>query len=443
MSRLPPGPPPSSWLTGHLRAFADDRLAFLRACAGHGDVSAFRLVHHRALLVNRADLVHQVLVDRDHDYIKHFGVRLYRPAWGDGLIAREGLEWQRHRRLANPWFHRDRIAGYAPFMTDAGLKAAAGWRVGQPIDLYAEMARLTSAIVLEVLFGVQPTAERDQFSARLHDLFLGVGRRFRQPVPLPLWVPTPAHRQIAAARRELFRLIDGFIAHVRTDGRNASLLGHFLTAADENNRRLSTQELRDEAMTFYIAGHETTALTLAWAWRLLAAHPDADRRVADEWRRVLGGRPPEATDVADLTYTAAVVKESMRLYPPVYLFGREARRRTRIGDYDVPRGTTVLMCQWLIHRDGRYFPDPAAFRPDRWTKEFEDRLPPGAYFPFGGGQRTCIGMQFAIQEAVLLLATIGQRYRFVLDQGYRDDFWLALTLRPRHGIPALVEARVV
>lgn len=204
---------------------------------------------------------------------------------------------------------------------------------------------------------------------------------------------------------------------------------------------MTAQQLRDEAMTLYLAGHETTALTLTWSWYLLSQNPDAERKLVEEWQRVLGGRAARADDLAAMPYTSAVINESMRLYPPVYVIGREATADLELGGYRVKKGYTVLMSQWVSHRDPKYFPEPERFLPERWHNGLAARLPKFAYYPFGGGQRLCIGVHFALMEAAVVLATVGQKFRFTLDPDAVIDIMPQITLPPKYGMPATLVRR--
>jgi cytochrome P450 len=214
-----------------------------------------------------------------------------------------------------------------------------------------------------------------------------------------------------------------------------------IEAQHEDGTRMTAGQLRDEAMTLYLAGHETTALALTWSWYLLSQNPDAEQKLVEEWRRVLNGRAPTSFDLAGLPYTSAVINESMRLYPPVYIIGREATEDLELGGYRVKRGFTVLMSQWVSHRDPRYFPDPERFLPERWLDGLATRLPKFAYYPFGGGQRLCIGVHFALMEAAIVLATIGQKFRFTLDADAVIDIMPQITMPPKYGMPATLAVR--
>jgi cytochrome P450 len=237
-------------------------------------------------------------------------------------------------------------------------------------------------------------------------------------------------------------VIDRFIAEGRrraTPGDD--LLSRLLHAQDEDGTRMTDRQLRDEAMTLYLAGHETTALTLTWAWFLLAQHPEDEANLAAEWATVLGGRPPRVEDLPRLPRTERVILESMRLYPPAFAVGREPVGPVELGGYRFGPGTSILMSQWVTHRDPRWFADPEKFRPDRWADGLQQRLPKFAYYPFGGGPRMCIGNTFALMEAALLLATFGPRYRFTLNDPASVELWPAVTLRPRGPVRAVLAGR--
>jgi cytochrome P450 len=248
--------------------------------------------------------------------------------------------------------------------------------------------------------------------------------------------------RLRRAIADLDAVVNGFIAAARArPGSGNDLLSTLIEAQHEDGTQMSDRQLRDETMTLYLAGHETTALALSWSWYLLSQHPRVEQKLVDEWRHVLAGRTPTAVDLAALPYTAAVIAEAMRLYPPVYALGREAMTDLELGGYRVKRGYTVLMSPWVNHRDPTYFPDPEDFRPERWEGGLAARLPKFAYYPFGGGQRICIGSHFATMEAAIILAAVGQRYKFTLAPDAQIDIKSQITLLPKYGIPTTLEAR--
>ncbi|MCS7044963.1 MAG: cytochrome P450 [Gemmataceae bacterium] len=440
----PPMPPRVSWLGGHLDSFRAARLSFFVEMArSYGDMVRLRFGHRRVYLVSHPDFIEEVLVTKNHNFIKHFALRLNPLVLGNGLLTSEGDFWLRQRRLVQPAFNRSRLAVYAPAMTAATKRLMAEWRPDQQRDIQVEMMRLTLQIAAATLFGADVGSEAQVVHDALQVLQDNFLVRFNSLWPTPLWIPTPGNRRLVQAVRRLDEIIYRFIHERRTHPvAKHDLLSILLHARDEDDgNRMNDRQLRDEAMTLFLAGHETTALALAWTWYLLAQHPLIERRLVDEWHQVLGGRTPTFDDWPRLTYTEKVILESMRLYPPAYVVGREALTDCTIGGFHVPRKTTLLMSQWAVQRDPRFFPDPEAFRPERWTDEFQKTMPKFAYFPFGGGPRLCVGNWFAMLEMVLILATIGQRFRFCMPAGAQVTPHPTFTLRPKPGVPAVIVAR--
>jgi cytochrome P450 len=437
----PPGPK-GHWLTGHLRQLAGDRLAFLRACAReYGDVVHLRFGRRPAYLLSHPDLVEAVLVTHQRDFVKSWVIRLLRPVLGDGLLTSDGDHWLRQRRLVQPAFHRARVAAYADTMVRHAERMLAGWRAGETRDVHAEMTRLTLGIVAETLFGADVSAHADRVARALSVLMASFTARRASLVSVPLAVPTPGNLALRRATRRLDALVYGMIRDRRAGGGGRDdALSLLLEARDEaDGRGMTDRQVRDELITLFLAGHETTANALSWTWYLLARHPAVGARLAVELRDVLGGRAPAAADLPRLAYADAVVREAMRLYPPAHSMSREPLREVELGGYRVPPGTMVFMSPWVIHRDGRFFDDPEAFAPDRWMDGLARRLPRFAYFPFGGGPRVCIGSAFATMEAVLLLATIAARFRPRLAPGEEVVADASVTLRPRGGVRMVLD----
>jgi cytochrome P450 len=439
----PPGPR-GSLLAGSLKPFADRRLDWLIEMArAHGPVCTFRLGPRRCMLVNDPDLIEQVLVTDAKHYIKHFGARMYKPLLGNGLVTSEGDFWLRQRKLAQPAFLKNRLPSYAPAMTELADEMARSWQPGKRIDVAEEMSRLTGAIALRTLFGASAIHDQQAY----HDAHVTVGRlihlRFRKLIHWPEWMPLPSHLRVKKALKLLHSIVEGFIREGRSRAEPGDdLLSMLLRAQDIDGSQMTDVQLRDETMTLFLAGHETTALTLSWTWYLLAKHPEVEAKLAAEWASILGGRIPTANDIPRLTFTEQVIQESMRLYPAVYLIGREPLKDVELGGYRVKKGTTVFFSQWVSHRDAKYFDDPEAFRPERWADGLAKRLPKYAYYPFGGGPRVCIGNTFAMMEAVLLLTTLGQRWRFTLDPNAQVTPAPGITLKPSPGVPATLEPRL-
>ena len=423
----PPGPK-GSFVLGNLPDFARDLLGFFTACARrHGDVVSLRLGLWRGVLVSHPDLVEQVLVTRNRDFRKHrFFFRHVEAIFGNGLVTSEGDFWLRQRRLAQPAFHRERIAAYAQVMSSCAEELTRGWQDGERRDLRHDMMSVTQQIVARTLFGSEVGREAEEVGRAFDLAAKEIATRIRRPIRIPDSIPTRANRRYRAWVRRVDEVVYKIIRERRQSGHDGGdLLSLLLHAQDVDGARMTDQQLRDEAVTLFLAGHETTAIALSWTLYLLSQHPEVDARLHAE----LGG-----------PYAEQVVKESMRLYPPVYAFGREAMRDIEIGGYALPKGTTVFMSQWVIHRDPRFYEDPEAFRPERWTAEAERRLPKFAYLPFGGGPRLCIGNSFAMMEAVLILTELVRRFRFELAAEKPVPF-PSVTLRPRDGLPMRVYKR--
>ncbi len=440
--RRPPGPK-GHWLSGNLPEFRRDRLQFFTHCArAHGDLVSVRIAHRRVYLVFHPDLIEDVLVTHNQNYIKHFALRMNPLVLGNGLLTSEGDFWLKQRRLIQPVFNRSRIASYAPAMTQAAQRVVADWQDGQPRDMLAEMMRLTLMIAARTLFGAEVGKETRQVVEALDFLQDNFLRRFNSFLSAPLWLPTPTNLRLRRAVRQLDDTLYGFIRQRRQDNPDqGDLLSLLLQARDEDGGRMTDRQLRDEAMTLFLAGHETTALALSWTWYLLAQNPNAEAKLFAEIDDVLQGREPTAADVPRLKYTESVILESMRLYPPAYLVGREATVDCELGGYAIPRGMTLMMPEWVVQRDPRFFPEPEQFRPERWQEEPIKQMPKFAYFPFGGGPRLCIGNTFAMMEMALVLAVIAQRCHFRIQPGAVVTPLPTFTLRPLNGIPAIIAKR--
>ncbi len=436
-----PGPPRRP-LVGNLPEFARDVLGFLSDCAArYGDVVSLQLGAWPALLVSRADLVEQVLAVRYRAFRKHsFFFRHVTAIFGNGLLTSEGDFWLRQRRLAQPAFHRERVAGYASDMVDLAERHGDSWRDGEPRDVHRDMMALTLRIVVRTLFGSDVDERATAEVGRAFDEIVEeIARRFRRPFKIPDGVPTPGNLRYRRGVRRIDRLVYALIdERRRTREERGDLLSLLLRARDENGTRMTDRQLRDEVVTLFLAGHETTALELSWAWYLLSRHPDKRAALERELVEVLADGPPSVADLPRLRYTEAVVHESLRLFPPAYALGREAIEPGELDGYPVPVGTTVLVLPWILHRDPRYFDDPGEFRPERWRDGLQGRLPRGAYLPFGAGPRLCIGQSFALMEASLILALVARRFRVDLDPGRTVTPFPSITLRPLGGVPATV-----
>lgn len=416
-------------------------LSFATRCARElGDVVRWRFGWRRVYLVSHPDLIEEILVTNNKNYIKDFSLRLYKPLVGNGLLTSESTFWLRQRRLIQPAFLRPRLEAYGRVMSDFTARMLDDWHDGETFDIHQRMMQLALHIAAKTLFDADVTERAHDVGDALEEALRCIDTRML--FHLPLWVPTPANRRLNRAVARLDAILFRMIEQRRSSGKDhGDFLSLLLQARDEDGSRMTDRQLRDEAMTLFLAGHETTALALTWTWYLLAQNPEAASRLHDELATVLAGRVPTAADVPRLRYAEHVVMEAMRLYPPAYGMAREALADTTIGGYPVPRGTTLYFMQWVLHRDPRFFDNPEQFNPDRWTEEFIHRLPKYAYFPFGGGPRLCIGKEFAMIEAVLILATVAQRFRLDLVPGQHIKLWPSITLRPKHGIQVRAQRR--
>jgi cytochrome P450 len=447
--------PRGRFITGSLSEFRADRLAFFTRCAREfGDVVPVRLLGRPVLIFNRPDLVEQVLVTHAKNFVKHFGLRLYKPILGNGLVTSEGDFWRRQRKLSAPAFQASRLPAYAQTMVDCTDRMTQTWRgeiAGSAApntatsvrDVHADMMRLTLEIACKTLFGADACPDPEVVGRAMEDGLEGIAARFRLTLPLPSWLPNPANLRLRRSMKTLYAVVNGLVESRRRAATAATgaggadgndLLGMLLSARDEDGSAMSAGQLLDEVLTLLLAGHETTALALSYSLYLLAQHPGVQATLREELARVLGGNLPTFADLPRLPYLRNVVTESMRLYPPADFLGREAVADCVIGGIPVRRGTNLFVCQWVLHRDARYFPNPLAFDPARWTDAFERSLPRFAYFPFGGGPRYCIGQSFATAEAALILATLCQRFNFEPDPTFTLELHPGITLRPRAGV---------
>ena len=433
----PPGPSGTAW--GHLARYLRDPLGTLdRLAAEHGDVAYLRFPGgHDFFFVSDPALIRRVLVDDQRLFVKGRALQAAKRLLGEGLLTSEGAEHLHRRRLIQPLFHRVRIEAYAADMVAAAEDRAGRWHDGAVVDLNREMTELALAIVGRTIFDADVESEAPEIREVL-EAGMRVFHRFLMPGAWLLWrLPLPATRRFDAARRDIDAFLHRLIAERRAQpGRHTDLLALLLEVGADGGEAMSSEEVRDEAVTLMLAGHETTAQALTWCWYLLASNPEAEAALHSELDRVLSGRPPGAADLDRLPYTRAAFAEALRLYPPVWALARLAIAPYELAGYAVPPGAAVVMSQWVVHRDGRHFADPTRFAPDRWL---DGRPAPAAYFPFGGGSRICVGERFAAMEGALVLATIASRWRprpMLAEPVTLDP---RFTLRPRGGMPARLE----
>jgi cytochrome P450 len=410
--------------------------------AHYGRVAMIRLPHRRLYFVNEPELIQECLVTRNRDFHKDRAYFALTLVLGNGLVTSEDDFHLRQRRMIQPAFHRERVRSYAATMIACALEQRDAWRDGEQIDMNRDMMRLALAIVARTLFSRDAREDTERVGHAL-DTLMNMDDIFLNPFgPIIAKLPLPLNARRLAAVAELDEVLYRYIAEHRAQGDQGDLLSMLIEARDEDDGgQMTDRQVRDEAVTLFLAGHETTANALTWTWYLLSQHPEIAARMHAELDAVLEGRPPVPDDYPKLEYTRRVFSEAMRLYPPVWAVAREAVCDTQLGPYAIPKGSEVLMSQYVTHRDPRYFPDPERFDPDRWLPEASAGRPKFAYFPFGGGRRLCVGEAFAWCEGVLVLATLGQRWRFEVPDGYVPELDPRITLRPKGGLAMTVRGR--
>jgi cytochrome P450 len=422
-----------------------DALGFMaRDLPKYGDIVRIRVGPMEAYVVSHPEHVEWVLRGNHRNFIKNKGTRnVLAEVLGKGLLTSDGELWRRQRRLAQPAFQPEQIRKYSTVMVEFTNAMQSGWHPGETRNIHSDMMRLTLDIVAQTLFTASVGDKAARVGAALDALmkyWSGIGAMFRW------WkyLPTQGASRFRQAIRELDSIILDTVAQRRASGsRHEDLLDRFLLARDDDGSRMADKQLRDEMVTLLLAGHETTAVALTFCFYLLALDLQADARLADELDSVLAGRPPTAADIPGLRYTEWVVKETMRLYPPVPSVGREALMDCEIGGYHVPKGAQIAVVPWMTHRDKRWFGEDAdKFRPERWDNDQAKRRPRCAYYPFVDGPRTCIGTHFAMMEAVLVLATVASRYRLELAPSYTLKLNSSVTLRPHGGMPMILHQRL-
>ena len=429
----PPGPRPAP-LAG-VRALRREPLELLSRLASYGDIASFRIGPNAGYFLNHPEYAKQVLVTDNHDFMKGRALQEAKRIVGEGLLTSEGEFHRRQRRLIQPIFHHDRIASYADVMVSYSERASDRWRDGEMRDVYQDMVRLTMAIVAKTLFDTDLEAGDAREVGEALSVAIRMFERYARPFAgLVEHLPLPANRRFRRAREGLDAIVYGMIEHRRAAGATGDDLLSLLLQAQDEGFGMTDRQVRDETMTLFLAGHETTANALTWTWYLLSQNPEAEARLHEEVDHVAGQRLP---------YTETVFAEAMRLFPPAYGIGRRALRDVEIGGYVIPERSLVVMSQWVMHRDVRWFPEPERFLPECFTEAAKAERPRFAYFPFGGGPRVCIGEPFAWMEGVLVLATIARRWRMRPVPGHTVTPSPRITLRPRDGMPMIVERRHV
>jgi cytochrome P450 len=440
--KKPPGPKGLP-LLGSVLSLRRGVINFLVELGSYGDISYAMMAGTHTYLINDPDLIELLLTDRQHNLVKDASTRAMSALTGRGLLTTEGEFWLRQRRLAAPTMQPKRITSYAGTMVDCAQRLLATFRDGEERDVHRDIANLTLEIVGRTLLGADTLRDAATIGRALDALLYYYDRQLRSWEGLvPARIPTPARRRLARARAELdqiiFRLIDGYR---NGDGEADHLLARLLRTRDEDGKPMPDEQLRDQVVTMLLAGHETNALVLTYCLHMLAEHPAAADRLRAELDTLLRGRLPTAADTMQLPYLDAVVRETLRLYPPAFALGREVVESFELGGYQIPRGAQVVVSPYVTQRDPRFYRDPSLFKPERWLSPEIESLPRYAYVPFGGGPRICIGNHFAMLEASLVLAVFMSEVELQHVPGFRLETASSVTLRPRNGLHMRVRRR--
>ena len=439
----PPGPE-NRGIVGNFPLAGKDPLGtYLDWARRYGPVFYYRAFNRHVYFLNDPELIKSVLLTNYQNFTKGEVLQVSRSVFGNGLLTSEGEAWLRQRRLIQPAFHKDKINSYGEIMVARTEDMIATWKEGQARDIHQDMMGLALEIVTGALFRTDLAQHKSPFGRALNTILeLSAGARMLLP-PLLRAIPTPGNLRYWRAVRQLDEIVFELIRKERSaNGSRGGLISALLGARDEDGRPMTDTQLRDEVITMLLAGHETTAVSLSWIWYLLAQYPAVEAKLWEELDQVLAGRPPVAADLPRLVWTECIVKEGMRLYPPVWAVVRSPIRDCEIGGYHVTARSNIVMSQWVVHHDPQLYPEPDAFRPERWLGEAAKALPKFAWFPFGGGPRSCIGSGFAMLEAALVLATVAQRYQLRLASDRPVQPTPTITLRPRGGVQVTPIRRV-
>jgi cytochrome P450 len=448
MTPVAPGPKPTLLNAFSYRPGRDPLAFFTDLARTYGDIVAYRLGGEQLYFVNDPQQIKDILITHNRNFTKGRALQRTKRLLGEGLLTSEGATHLRQRRLMQPAFHRERIAAYADTMVEYADRTRGAWRDGATLDVAQEVNRLTLSIVGKTLFDVDVQSQAAEVGVALTRVIETFWMTMLPFSDLLEHLPVPKLRRARAARAQLDAIIYGMIAERRKSRRDhGDLLSMLLSAQDEEAEGaggaglMSDEQVRDEAMTIFLAGHETTANALTWTWYLLSTASDVEAKLHAEVDRALQGKLPGVTDIAALPFVERVVTESMRLYPPAWIIGRRAIAAYPLGPYVAPARSILVMSPFVVQRDARYYKEPERFDPDRWTPEFRAALPKFAYFPFGGGPRQCIGESFAWMELILLVATIAQQWQLRLVPGHPVVPQPLVTLRAKHGLRMTVSRR--
>jgi len=429
-------------LIGHLPGYFSNPLAFMERAVAWGPAVKVRLGPLDAIVLREPADIERLVMGEHKRLTKDRTTMMLRRLLGEGLLTSDGDLWLRHRKLIAPIFQPSSVAGLGSVMVDVTKRHAERLASAKTRELHADMTRLTADIVTSTLFASDIGDDVDKVGPALEIIVEHYGHGFTSLFPALQKLPLPSNKAAQNALDSLDAILMEIVRRSRARTQpGKDLLSMLLAARDDGGMGFGDQELRDHLMTFFLAGHETTALVLTYTFVLLGRHPEVERRLREEMDSVLGQALPTAADLPRLPYARAVILESMRLYPPAWAIGREALEDLTVAGLHIPKGSQLWMLQWINHRDPRYFPDPLQFKPERWLDGLERTLPRFAYYPFGGGHRICIGNHFAMMEAILALLTITQHVRVRLVEPRAPIEVLAgITLRPKHPLPVVYES---
>lgn len=443
-----PGPPPGPkgrFLLGSLVEVSRDWLGFYKQCAQeYGDVVQVRIAHVPVYLLVHPRDIETVLVTHAGNFTKSADYRALARVLGNGLLTSEGEFWKRQRGLIQPAFHRQNILSYAQVMTEAAGRMLDSWESEGERNIHDDLMSVTLQIVAQCLYGAEVSGSAERVGQAMEVVMERFVTNASQALIFPFDIPVFLAWREQRAIRDLDKIISGIIRKRRSSNQpREDLLDMLLRTRDVDGNPMSDSQLRDEVMTLFLAGHETTAIALSWACYLIAQNPHVEATLLEELQEVLGDRVPIPDDLPRLRYTEMVLKESMRLYPAVWGIGRKAMVDCELGGYRIPSGSNLFILQWQTQRDARFFPDPERFDPERWRDDAvrSGKIPRFAYFPFGGGPRVCVGASFAMMEATLLLAMIQKGFHLELVPNHPVETFASVTLRPKYGIRVIAKQR--
>lgn len=436
-------PPTNNWLMGHLPEFNSDTLNVILDYRQYGDLVALKFGPFKAYAAYHPDIVKEIIVDNAKHVRKSRGVKLaLQDIAGDNIFTSDGDFWKQQRKLMQPAFHSQRIGAYADTMVNLAQQEVASWSDNAELDVYEAMTRLTMNVITRTMFDAEVGTDIHDIGESFSRLFEIADKRVGRLLPVPKWLPTPENRTVKAQAAKVRAVLQPMIDERRKSGEDkGDLLSMLLLSQDEDGNGMTDEQVMNEAVTIFGAGHETTANLLTFVWYALSQNPEVREQLQQEVDSVLGGRAATLADLRQMKYTEQVIKETLRLYPPAWIFTRTVVEPITIQGQNIDPICVMIISPWAIGRDERWYPDPLTFNPERFTPENEATIPKYAFIPFGGGPRVCIGNQFAMMEATLILATIAQRFELNLKSNFHTKPERAFTLRPSNGMKMIARQR--